>query len=338
MALTLRQEQVLRAVVEEFIASGSPVASKLLFDSHVFGVASSTIRSELAQLEDIGLLDHPHTSAGRVPTDTGYRYYVDAIVKDRRDARALPLDQASTLTEIDEALEETAEALSRATELLAIVSAPPLNTTTIRHVEVLPLQAHVVMVVIITTAGRVTKRVFHLDRTIDQGLADYGRVYLNERLTGKQLGTRVIDSAFESAELGPAEREFLAALRPAFEVVVDEDAGSLHVGGTARLLERLSEQGASHLNDIVALLEERYNVLQLISEAVRQPGLYLRIGRELQAPSLQSCSLVATTYGVAHRNLGTVSVLGPTRMDYQAAIAAVRGAAVTLETVLEEIW
>jgi heat-inducible transcriptional repressor len=338
MALTPRQERVLRAVVEEFIASGSPVGSKLLFESHIIGVAPSTIRNDLAQLEELGLLGHPHTSAGRVPTDSGYRRYVDAIVKDRRDARALPLDQTSALTEIDEALDETAEALSRATELLAIVSAPSLTTTTIRHVEVLPLQAHVVMVVIITTAGRVTKRVFHVDRPIDEGLADYGRVYLNERLTGKRLGTRVIDSAFEGAELGPAERAFLAALRPAFEVVVDEDAGSLHVGGTARLLERLSEQGAGHLNDIVALLEERYNVLQLISEALRGPGLYLRIGSEIEAPSLQSCSLVATTYGVAHRNLGTVSVLGPTRMDYQAAISAVRGAAVTLNELLEEIW
>jgi heat-inducible transcriptional repressor len=338
VALTPRQEQVLRAVVEEFIASGSPVASKLLFESHTFDVASSTIRNDLAQLEDFGLLDHPHTSAGRVPTDSGYRHYVDALVKDRRDTRALPLDQASALTEIDEALAETAEALSRATELLAIVSAPSLATTTIRHVEVLPLQAHVVMVVVITTAGRVIKRVFHVDRPIDEGLADYGRVYLNERLTGKQLGTRVIDSAFESPELGPAEREFLAALRPAFEVVIEEDVGSVHVGGTARLLERLSRQGAGHLDDIVALLEERYNVLQLVSEAARRPGLYLRIGSELQAPSLRSCSLVATTYGVANRSLGAVSVLGPTRMDYQAAISAVRGAAVTLEALLEEIW
>ena len=337
MALTPRQELVLGAVVEEFIASGSPVGSRLLFESQTFGIASSTIRNDLAALEELGLLDHPHTSAGRVPTDAGYRYYVDAIVKEPHDSWALPLDHAAVRSEIDEALEVTAEALSRATELLAIVSAPSFATTAIRHVEVLSLQPHVVMVVVITTSGRVTKRVVRVERPIDEGLADFARVYLNERLTGKQVGTRVVDSTFSSPELGAQERAFLSMLRPAFEVVVSEDS-SLHLGGTARLLERLSEQGASHLNDIVALLEERYNLLQLLSEALRGPDLFLRIGREIGDPSLQDCSLVAATYGVANRNLGTVSVLGPTRMDYHTAIAAVRGAAVTLSSLLEETW
>jgi len=338
VALTPRQELVLGAVVEEFIASGSPVGSKLLFESHTFGIASSTIRNDLAALEDLGLLDHPHTSAGRVPTDAGYRYYVDAIAKEHHDARALPLDPASVRSEIDDALEETAVALSRATELLAIVSAPSLSTTAIRHIEVLTLQAHVVMVVVITTTGHVTKRVFRVERPIDEGLADFARVYLNERLTGKQIGTRAIDAAFASSELGAPERAFLAALRPAFELVIEQDAGSLHLGGTARLLERLSEVGAGHLNDVVARLEERYNLLQLLSEALRGPDLYLRIGREMGDPSLQACSLVAAGYGVANRNLGAVSVLGPTRMDYQTAIAAVRGAAATLSALLEETW
>ena len=337
MTLTPRQELVLGAVVEEFIASGSPVGSKLLFESHTFGIASSTIRNDLATLEELGLLDHPHTSAGRVPTDAGYRYYADAVVKERHDTAALPFDHPTVRSEIDDALEETAAALSRATELLAIVSAPSVTATAVRHIEVLSLQPHAVMVVVITSAGRVTKRVFHVERAIDEGLADFARVYLNERLTGKQVGTRVVDSTFSSPELGTQESAFLALLRPAFEVVVSEDA-SLHLGGTARLLERLSEQGASHLNDIVALLEERYNLLQLLSEALRGPDLYLRIGREMDDPSLQACSLVAASYGVANRNLGTVSVLGPMRMDYHTAVAAVRGAAVTLSSLLEEIW
>ncbi len=339
MALTPRQEIVLGAVVEEFIASGSPVGSRLLFESHMFDIAPSTIRNDLAALEDLGLLDHPHTSAGRVPTDAGYRYYVDALLKQHHAAWALPLDPAAARSEIDDALAETAEALSRATELLAIVTAPALTTAVIRHIEVLSLQPQVVMVVVITSAGGVTKRVLRVDRPIDEGLADFARVYLNERLTGRRIGARVVESAFSSPELGSQERAFLAALWPAFEVVLEPDAGSLHLGGTARLLERLSEQGgASHLNDVVARLEERYNVLQLLSEALHGRDLYLRIGHEMTDPSLQSCSLVAATYGVANRALGAVSVLGPTRMDYQTAISAVRGAAVTLSSLLEETW
>ena len=339
MALKPRHEQVLRAVIEEFIASGSPVGSKYLSERFDFGAAPSTLRNDLAELEEVGLLDHPHTSAGRVPTDAGYRHYVDIIVGEKRDARtALPIDLQQVRAEIDEALDETAEALSRVTELLAVVSSPSIASTAIRHIEVLPLQPDVVMVVIITTAGRVTKRVFHFDRRVDEGLVEFARVYLNERLTGSQLGTRPIETTFSSTELGAVERDFLAVLRPTFEVVLEDDRGALHMGGTSRLVERLSLQGVDHLNDIVAILEERYNVLELLQGSLRGNDVYLRIGSEFASPSLQACSMVAASYGVAHHKLGTVSVIGPTRMDYQSTIAAVRGAAGSLSSYLEEIW
>jgi len=339
MMLKPRQEQVLRAVVEEFIASGLPVGSKHLSERFDFGAAPSTIRSDLAELEEDGLLDHPHTSAGRVPTDAGYRHYVDTIIVERRDVRAAaPIPLQRVRAEIDEALEETAEALSQVTELLAIVSSPSLTSTAIRHVEILALQADVIMVVIITTSGRVSKRVFQLSSRVDEGLVEFARVYLNERLTGFQLGTRAIENAFSSPELGATERSFLAALLPAFRVVVGQDPGALHMGGTSRLLERLSGQGVEHLNDVVAQLEERYNLLELLSGALRGGDIYLRIGHEMNEPSLQAYSLVAANYGVANRNLGTVSVLGPTRMDYQSTIAAVRGAAGSLSSLMEEIW
>lgn len=339
MALKPRQERVLRAVVEEYIASGSPVGSRYLSERYGFEVAPSTIRSDLAQLEEGGLLDHPHTSAGRVPTDAGYRHYVDLLVVERHEApAAVELDLQKVRSEIDGALDETADALSRATELLAIVSSPALTSTTIRHVEVLRLQSAAVMVVVITSSGRVTKRVFHLPTRIDEGLVEFARVYLNERLAGCQLGTRLIESALAAPELGAKERAFLDVLRPAFRVVVEQDPGALHMDGTSRLLERLSQQGARNLNGVVALLEERYNLLEVLAEALRNDDVYLRIGSELGPPSLQACSLVAANYGVGNRSLGTVSVLGPTRMDYERAIAAVRGAAGGLSSLLEEIW
>ncbi len=341
MALKSRQEQVLRAVVEEYIASGYPVGSKYLSEKLAFGVAASTIRNDLAFLEENGLLAHPHTSAGRVPTDSGYRHYVDSL-RDERPAlvaEAPPaVDHELARREIDEALGETAEALSRVTELLAVISAPSLATTTIRHIEVLALQPRAVMVVIITTSGRVTKRVFQFDAAVDPGLAEYARVYLNERLTGVQPGTRLIDSAFESPDLGPTERRFLMALKPAFGMVQNIDAGSLFMGGTSRLVERLSRQGMTQLNDLLEMLEQRYNLLGLLYDALREDGMYLRIGHEMESPTLQACSLVAANYGVANRHLGTVSVLGPTRMDYQKVIAAVRSTADGLSAYLEEIW
>lgn len=340
MVLKPRQEHILRAVVEEYIASGSPVGSLHLSEACDFDVGPSTIRSDLAHLEDEGLLAHPHTSAGRVPTDSGYRYYVDALVREHRERSAppQPADRERARMEIDEALRETADALSRVTTMLAVVSAPSLACTSIRHIEVLALQPRVVMVVVITSSGRVSKRVFRFDQAVDEGLAEFARVYLNERLSGAQLGSRLVESAFNSPDLQRRERDFLAALRPAFTVVAGLDAEGLHVGGTLRLAESLAAQGVPNLNQLLEMLEERFNLLELLYEALRQDDVYLRIGREMRPPWLQSCSLVAASYGVASRNLGTVSVLGPTRMDYQRVIGAVRASADSLSELLEEIW
>ena len=344
MALKPRQEQVLRAVIEEYIASGYPIGSRYLSEQTAFGVAASTIRNDLAYLEETGLLAHPHTSAGRVPTDAGYRHYVDSLGEQRPSpavASATPpltFDRESMRREIDEALGETAEALSHITELMAVISAPSLAATTIRHIEVLALQSHTVMVVIITTAGRVTKRIFHFDDPVDPGLSEYARVYLNERLAGVRLGTRLIESAFDSEDLRPTERHFLNDLKPAFTVVNEADAESLYVGGTARLVDRLSRQGMTQLDDVLAMLEQRFNLLGLLYDSLREEGVYLRIGGEMAPPTLRSCSMVAANYGVGNRNLGTVSVIGPTRMDYRKVIAVVRATAGSLSSYLEEIW
>jgi heat-inducible transcriptional repressor len=338
LALTSRQERVLRVVIEEYIASGAPVGSKYLSEHFTLGVAASTIRNDLADLEDMGMLAHPHTSAGRVPTDVGYRHYVDIIVGERRAAPAVAVERDRARSEIDDALRETAEALSRVTELLAVVSAPAVSTSTIRHIEILSLQPHLVMVVIITTSGQVTKRIFSLADAVDEGLAEFARVYLNERLVGAQLGTRRATGAFESLELRPKERSFLETVRPAFESPGPGDVESLHLGGASRLLDNLTREGAGHLNEVLEMLEQRYNLLELLSEALRDDGVFLRIGHEMTPPSLQACSLVAANYGVANRNLGTVSVLGPTRMDYQRVIGAVRATADSLSMYLEEIW
>ncbi len=343
MTLKPRQEQVLRLVVEEYIATAAPVGSRHLVEHFPLGAAPSTVRNDLAELEDLGMLAHPHTSAGRVPTDAGYRHYVDALLSERGERGVAPvpsltLDRARS--EVDEALRETAEALSRVTRLLAVVSAPALTASTVRHVEVLALQPRLVMVVVITTSGQVTKRIFNVADPVDEGLAEFARVYLNERLVGVQLGTHRVAAAFDDLELDGKESAFLDVVRPAFDTVSAGagDAEGLHFGGTGRLLEHLDREGATQLNDLLAMLEERYHLLELLSEALREDGMYLRIGHEIGAPSLQACSLVAANYGVANRNLGTVSVLGPTRMDYQSVIATVRATADNLSAYLEGIW
>src|SRR5919106_912033 len=219
--LTARQREILTRVVEEYVASGQPVGSRTLVESTGIVVSPSTVRGDLAEPESLGLLTHPHTSAGRVPTEQGYRFYAASLLE-RAEPRpiAFQLDLTGVRAEIEGALQATTEMLSQVTRLLALVSAPPLETTVVRHVEVLLLQPQVVMVVVITSTGGVAKRSFVFDRPVDAGLAQWASDYLNEAVAGLQLGTGLLRRRFEDPGLSQAEHAFLGALRPAFTELV----------------------------------------------------------------------------------------------------------------------
>src|SRR5947208_432816 len=212
VSVTERQLEILRSVVEEFVSTGQPVGSKTLVARGAMPVSPSTVRAELAELEERGLLTHPHTSAGRVPTDRGYRIYVDDLLGrlEPRPASGGELELRSVRNEVESALRETSETLSQVTQLLALVSAPPLEATTVRHVEVLALQPQVVMVVLITASGEVSKRMLSFGHAVDPGLVEWARAYLNETVAGLKLGTALLRRRFEDPSLAPSERAFLA--------------------------------------------------------------------------------------------------------------------------------
>jgi heat-inducible transcriptional repressor len=338
--LTERQEMLLQAVVEAHVELGQPVASKWLSEHGEMRWSPSTIRYELAALEELGYLGHPHTSAGRVPTDAGYRYYADAILHEAplpaSGAMRLELELSSMRREVDAAMRFTTSTLSQMTDLLAAVSAPPLHTATIRHVEVLLLQPQIALVVLITSTGTVTKRAFTFEQPVDAGLADWAASYLNERLAGTDLGALTLQSRLLSSELSKTERGFLEAIAPVFSDLPDTVEDTLYVDGTSRLLAGTSD--VSEMNDLIRMLERRVTLLAVLRSALGEPTVYLRIGAENQAPELRSASVVAANYGLGHRTLGAVSVIGPVRMDYRRAIGSVRSAAQALSEFVEEVY
>jgi heat-inducible transcriptional repressor len=336
--LTPRQELLLRKVVDGFAATGQPVGSKALAADPDVNAGPSTVRNELAVLEEQGLLAHPHTSAGRVPTDSGYRYYVDELLQSPLPAARGELRLELARREVDEAMRQTTAALSQVTNLLAIVSAPPIDSTTIHHVEVLALQPQVLMVVIITSTGGVSKRLFTYDAPVDPGLASWAASYLNEQLVGMGLGARMLHTRLEDPSLGATERAFIAGLRPAFTELAQTAENTLYVDGAARLLSEHRFHEVSQLNSLLDALERRVSLLGVLSQALDQRDLYVRIGTENDMPALRTLSLVAANYGLPQRNLGTVSVLGPTRMDYGRAIRTVREAALQLSRFVEDLY
>ena len=312
LQLSRRQQEILRRVVEEFVATGQPVGSKLLVEKSGLTLAPSTVRAELAELELLGLLTHPHTSAGRVPTESGYRYYADELLH-RLDPHPaeFPLDLHTQRTEVESALQATTEMLSQVTRLLALVSAPPLEATTVVHVEVLLLRPELVMVVVITSAGGVTKRNFHFDEPVDPGLAQWAGEYLNETVTGLQLGTALLRRRFEDPGLSARERPFLAALRPAFIELVSAEQ-RLYVGGAADLLGDVRAEELEAYRNLFELVEKRAALLEVLGESTLEPrSTFVRVGHELEHPALREIALVGACYGLVHRALGAVSLVGP---------------------------
>jgi heat-inducible transcriptional repressor len=336
--LTPRQRQLLRGVVEEHVSTGKPVGSKSLVGRTALGVSSSTVRGDLAELERLGLLTHPHTSAGRVPTDRGYRLYADELLE-RLEPRpsAFPLDLSALRSEVDSALEAATERLSQVTRLLALISAPPLEATTVRHVEVLLLQPTVAMVVVITATGGVTKRIVAFGEPVDLGLANWAGEYLNERVAGLQLGTNLLRQRFEDPELAPPEREFLHVLLPAFTDLL-RGQQRLFVGGAAGLLGDVHGRELTAYRRLLELLERRAALLDIIRDALDPRRPFVRVGEELEDPDLRDVALVGACYGLTNRALGAVSLLGPLRMDYDKAIRSVRAAAHELSRFVEEVY
>jgi heat-inducible transcriptional repressor len=337
--VTARQQFILRKVVDGYAELDGPVGSRWLADQADVPWGPSTVRSELARLEDLGLLEHPHTSAGRVPTDSGYRHYVDELLEQGGlPAPRKSVELSDIRRELDDAMRATTEQLSQVTDLLALVTAPPIETATIHRVEVLALQPSVAMVVVITSTGGVTKRVIPFGGPLDRGLIEWAGAYLNEALGGLDVGARQVAGRLADPQLSDRERAFLAELAPAFTELADSAEHTLFYDGAARLISEQRFQELPQLSDLMDVLARRQALLSLMRASLAESSVYLRIGAENPAPELRSLSMVAANYGVARRNLGAVSVLGPVRMDYPGAIIAVRQAATELSRFVAEVY
>jgi heat-inducible transcriptional repressor len=339
--LSKRQELILGLVLDEYLASGRPVASKGLAQRRDVEWGPSTVRAELAALEAAGYLTHPHTSAGRVPTEAGYRHYVDSLMESGAPAAspATELRLTRLRREIDEALRQTTAALASVTDLMALVTAPPPSlAATIHRVEVLLLQPTRVVTIAIASTGAVAKRVFDFDDPVDSGLVEWASSYLNELLSGMGVGSRMIADRLARDDLAPVEAEFIGSLGGAFTDLESEAGDTLYVDGTSRLLSEAHLDDLPRADELMTALERRAIMLGMLRSSLDERSVFLWIGDENPQPELRSVSVVGANYGLAHRNLGSVGVVGPLRMDYATAISSVRSAARELSRYCETVF
>jgi heat-inducible transcriptional repressor len=341
VSLDDRKGRLLRAVVREFIQTAEPVGSKALAERYALGISSATIRNELAALEEQGFLSHPHTSAGRVPTDQGYRYYVDSIsgvgelARTQQDAVMRYLEGAAGL---EETLQRTSLLLASLTHYTAMVAPPSLDRSRVRHVELVRLGSHVVMLVMIADTGRVEQRLVETDQEVGVDQLEELRRRINEKLEGERLSRAelVLSSMEESL---PAELRWLfTVLADAIgQVVSDRTSERVWLGGQAYISGPGAFDELETIHRVYQLLEQQVMVLRLLQVSFTGGGaISVVIGSENQIEAVQACSLVTSTYP-AGDTIGTIGVLGPTRMDYLRAMAAVQAVASYLGDVLDDV-
>jgi heat-inducible transcriptional repressor len=339
--LSERQELILRLVVDAHLDSARPVPSKEVAERPEVDCGPSTARAELAALEAAGYLTHPHTSAGRVPTDAGYRRYVDSMLESGSmpPVANVELELTRLRREVDEAMRETTTALAQVTDLVAMATAPePSLAATIHRVEVLPLQPNKVVVIGIASTGDVIRRVFEFSRPVDRGLVEWASSYLNESLSGLGVGARMIATRLADPGLSGVEADFITTLSTTFTEFVGESGGDLYLEGTSHLLSEAHLPDLPRADELLTALERRAGMLQMLRSSLDQRSVYFWIGGENPQPELRSVSVIGANYGLGHRNLGAIGVVGPLRMDYATAIASVRHAARELSRYFETVY
>lgn len=325
-----RRFAVLRAIVADYVATQEPVGSKTLVDRHSLQVSSATIRNDMAALEQEGYIVQPHTSAGRIPTDKGYRLFVDRLnqVKPLSVGERRAIEQfLAEAVDLEDVLRRSVRLLAQLTGQVALVQYPVLSRSTVRHVEVLALGERRLMLVVITDAGRVEQRMLELKRDVDDALVSRLRSLLAEQFAGRSSADAAI-ALGDLAGSAPAEDKDVvegvaAALRDA---LIDHPEERLVLSGTGNITGAWSDQPAA-LRGVLDALDEQVTLLKLLAALDEPDVLRVSIGEENADANLASSALVSAGYGSREVLMGGLAVVGPTRMDYPGTMATVRAVA-----------
>jgi heat-inducible transcriptional repressor len=320
-----RKAAILRSIVEHYVASAQPVGSQTVTQTAGLGVSAATVRNEMSVLERDGLIAQPHTSAGRVPTDAGYRYYVDHLA----GAGALPVADRRRIADffttaslaMDDLLHETSLLLARVTAHAAVVVGPQADAVTVRSAHLAQLQPRVLLAVLVLSNGAVEKETVVLDADAEPDEVAVASSRLAAHLTGRRLA-ELPAVTYGGAPPDPADALAQASCEALAAYIGVHHGEPLYVGGASRLAAEQEAFASTSASGLIELLEQHVVLCALLRELLG-PGLTVRIGAENELADLRECSLVLAPYIVEGETVGTVGVLGPTRMDYRTAQAAV---------------
>jgi heat-inducible transcriptional repressor len=340
-----RQRRILGRLVAEYIEQGEPVSSAWLAEHSDLGLSSATVRNILARLEEQGLVKQRHTSAGRVPTDSGYRLYVDWLLGSRKPSRARPeiearLRQAATVSDL---LGHVSHELSQASHQIGFALSSSSPAARLRHIDFVNLEGRRVLVVVVASGGQITHKIVETDELCESSMLTQAANYINAEFAGltlHEVRTGIVGRMREERMLydALAARALQLAQTGLGEETPD---GTLHVQGVSFLLDELMggqdarDLTVHTLRELFRMIEEKHRLVELLTHYIEASGLTVVIGSEHSSPDMQSFSLVASTFSDGQRT-GTVGVIGPTRMKYHRAIAVVDSVSAAMTRVFEE--
>lgn len=326
-----RKLEVLRAIVEDYVATQEPVGSRALVTRHALGVSPATVRNDMVQLEEEGYIAQPHTSAGRVPTDKGYRLFVDRLStikplsKGERQAIEKFLEGA---VDVDDVMQRSVRLLAQLTNQVAVVQYPSLTRSTVRHLDIINLGSERVLLVLITSSGRVEQRTVETGLTLDDELISQLRQKLLSLTLGERLPTAAMNIAELANEFASEDRPIVAAIVAALAQTFSNERSDerLAVGGIDNLM-RYGGEFESVIEPVLTALEEHVVLLRLLGEATQSKPVSVRIGKETGAETLSSTTMVAASYGDEETSYASLGTIGPMRMDYPGTISRVTAVA-----------
>jgi len=326
--LSDRCQQILEAIIEEYIATAQPVGSKALTQNHGLKLSPASVRNVMAELEELGYLESPHTSAGRIPTEKGYRFYVDTLLRvtdlDTRKKNQIEMKYRQQGLQMADMLREASRTLSSFSQHTGLVMVPRLKVTVFRHIEFVRLSSRQILVVFVTQSGMVQNKLVEIDEELTHSELEQITNYLNRTMNGlsiQEVRARII------AEMAEEKALYDHLLRRAFTLssaaLGDEAEGDVIIDGTSYFLEQPEFSDLQRMKRIVRAFEQKNMLVDLLDRGIESQGVQVIIGSETLYPELSGCSLITAAYSGKRGSLGTLGVIGPNRMPYSSIIPLV---------------
>ncbi len=342
-SLSEREKEILRATIEGYISSGEPVGSRSISRNYGFNLSPASIRNIMADIEEKGYLAQPHTSAGRIPTDRGYRCYVDTLIERFRLTKAEEARIEKSYPpyggETEDIMRMTSKVLSAHSRYIGMVFAPKIRSEQFKRIEFIHLQGDRILVVLVSQSGMVIHKVIHIDQMMNQDQLVRVSAYLNEVLGGltlEEVRSLILSRMAEEKQLyGDLVRNAVKLGQKAFE---GTEEGDFYVGGAGNLVNQPDFTDIERIRSIFSAFEEKSRLVKILDECLRQHSLSVIIGSENRAVEIQDCSLIACPYCYRDLPVGILGVLGPKRMEYPRIMSLVEYTAKLVSRMLTEMY